>query len=390
MANENVKDWYFNLKPFTGSRQAEGFFIDEQKYKSDPAWFFNRMINDLDEKDAIAAEQFDTCVIDVSPTDSSGFVIDSKSSLFVRCVEFKMDNSPINLADYMYNTSFATAPVPATGTGTQTLDEFNHMPWTVRTIPTGFYPDQTAIVEAMNRLDPTVLFEFTARQTVRYTGSTVLLIPVKGTIPYLIDHDQLGCTSQFQLVPPNVSGLTQTRSTNVNATFPLDVNGEQLSVKYSKMWDYQDSLAAKLGFTSGDKQQLVRFYFDYPQIAGLPNNTSASTVDAMQSEEGAIFVAVYPGAEAPTCGNVYGAMSNVTIVCQEVYAPIEFENILQKINVQGQPAYSTFEIADTTSWLPIKQQGVLKHLTFNLLDDLRRPYKTTTGPPYIRIELKAE
>lgn len=385
----SLRDWYFKLEPFTGARQAEGYFINEQKYTTKPAWFFDRMINAAPDEDLLAPEEFDKCVIDLSPSDSMGIDIDAKRHTFMRIVEFKMDNTPINIANSMNNTEFATV-MPAPGSPQLTLNEFNTQPWQVQNLPPGFYPDHQAILEAMRGIDGTVLFEFTPRQTLRYTGSSILLLPVKGTIQYIVDHPAITCASVLGDVPANVSGLTQTNAAGVNATFVTSVNSTNLSVSFSKMWDYQDSLAAKLGFSAFDPDGLVRFYFDYPQIRNIPNTSDSANVVHMQNQEGAVFVAIYPGAEAPTCGNVYGAMSNVSVLCSEIFAPVEFDNVLLKSNVQGQPAFSSFELADVSSWLPVKPTGRLKTLSFALVDDLRRPYRTTSGPPYIRIELKSE
>jgi hypothetical protein len=388
----NQRFCYFHPNAFE-ERHFEGFFIDEDKYRENPSWLLNKMCNTLTSDTQIAIEDWSVAVVDVSPLDSDGFVIPDDRTAAIRLERFKMDNTPVLISAELNNNAFYV--VDTAGDNQLTADELHASTLTEYIIPTGYYPDQSTIFDVMYKLCPDVKFAFTPRQTINYVGSKPLLMPILGSPKFWQSHSQIRTTSQFKTMPPNIKGLTQTNSTNVNATFTTEVNGKAIDIVYDGIPFYQDLLVAKLGFIGGDASTAtiwgegsgVRYYFDYPQQMALPN-TSGDLTAELNGKKGSTFVVIYPDAEGGACGNVYGAMSNVTIFADDVFAPYGQQNALAKINVQGQPSYTTFEISDASEWVPLSAQQLYKKFRFRLVDDYQRPYRLCSGPPFIRLMLK--
>jgi hypothetical protein len=387
--DESYRDWYFNVKPDTGDRLIEGYFLPASGDAS--ANLVNRLVNV-----AVASKPVDdisTCIIDVDPSSQDGFVAtdieDGNYRLMMKLVDFTAVNAPINIEEPKQNDRFW---VWEDWDGSPALQS-TELLWAGNMkeykIPAAYYPDQQSLFDIMKDLTAdTVKFDFDSAELVTYTGDKPLILPLSANFSptYYKSRTSVDIVDSNSTVPSNISGLVVVEPSEF--VISSSINGAAVQMKVQNPEYVLDYLAVKLGFTSTNvvNKDKFRTYFGYPQISGFPN--TASTTDAitfLSSGEMTIAIVIYPLCKANTFGFMYGSMSNINIVSSDIDTPTPAQNVIAKIGVAQYSTFAQFQF-ESGVWYPLsKATGKNKYFTFKLVDNYNRPYKFASGVPYIKV-----
>lgn len=388
-SNQTFNDFYFNIAPGSGPRQIFGTFTSSSDLQD------SRVLQRLANKDTenTPLSEYDSCHIDVDPKSVNGFKLADcrgNSRLMMKLVTFNAINCPINISQDLKNNLFWVHDSWDGSSAVQSSTLFWRNTFREYAIPTAYYPDQSSLTSAMTALNADVSFTFdAATQLLTYTGTKPIILPFSAdfTPEYYQSRGSVGVISSSS-VPQNISGPVIVGDP-ASAVYDSLVNGVPLPTFYKDPDYVLDYLVTKLGFSSGNSDK-IRTYFGYPQRAAFPNTSDTATTAAiLANEQGAMGIVLYPLAKGTVAGNMYGSFNMCNVVCANVDAAIEDENILASVSVGSQPAYCAFKF-DAGFWMPLSNPcGLNKYFRFKLLDLYRRPYRFFVGPPTIQLEVEA-
>lgn len=404
---QNFKDWYFNLSPTSGSRNIKGYFVPKNIENSN--LFINRFANTAPANTPL--NDYTKCYIDVDPSSTRGFIIDSTSDdfddieepdndyrLMLKCVSFSANNSPMNISDRLGNTKFWVWDdwvqddytfKPTSSLWSQTFKEYK--------LDNGFYPDQTSLINGMKEKTSSVVdFSFdNGTQLLTYTGTKPLLLQVshKFDPKYYKDRPNVIIVDDVNSVPANMSGIKISGSA-ANFFAVKTVNSKPISIKILDPEYYLDLLVVKLGFgfSTTDTKDKICTYFGYPTVMRFGNTSSGTDAETyLDNNDGTICILLYPLAKGNTFGNMYGSMAHINITSPDIDSVIPGENVIATVPVASWPAQTTNEYVGN-QWFPLTNStGLNKHFEFELADDYGRPYELNVGPPEIEcaVELRS-
>lgn len=387
-SNASVLDWYYLIKPNTGSRIFIGTF---QEYDPLDNLVIEKLINK--QSDYRPPTNYHECRIDVSPDTFAGFnSADPNHQLMLTVDGFSMTNTPRTIATELNNNKFwvwenwngSTTPQPSSIWSSQTIVE--------KTMISAYYPDQQSIFEQMREQSADVNFVFDkSTQLLTYTGTKPLILPVTSDFNplYYKSNTNVVVTNTFDVVPPGKLGPII--GTNASKTIWDDkVNGETISWKYCNPKFRLDTIANKLGFMSGSPDDNVHYYFAYSASSGIPNTSSGSVaVGSLRDTEGSIGMIIYPNAKAGP-GNVYGAHSTMYLRCQEVFSQLEDQNIVAVVKVSSQPAYVEFQVEPKIQMPLLQSHAINKTFKFFMTDLYNRPYYINSGIPIVVVRVDSK
>lgn len=390
--DESYRNWYYNIKPDTGDRLIEGYFLPDSGDTS--ATLVNRLVNVAEASKPV--DDSSTCVIDVDPLSQDGFVatdIDGGNyRLMMKLVDFTATNAPINIESAKQNDKFwvwENWDGSASLQSTEALWAGNMKEYKLET---AYYPDQQSLIDAMKDLtSDTVKFVFDSSELVTYTGDKPLILPLTANFSpeYYKARSAVDIVDSSGIVPANIWGLI-VNTIPSEFVIAASINGAAVTMKVQNPEYVLDYLAVKLGFTSTNviNKDKFRVYFGYPQISGFPNTSSAA--DAMtflSSGEMSAVVVIYPLCKANTFGYMYGSMESINIVSSDIDTATPAQNVVAKIGVAQYSTFSQFQFG-SGDWCPLsKATGKNKYFTFKLVDNYNRPYKFASGVPFIKLAI---
>jgi hypothetical protein len=120
----------------------------------------------------------------------------------------------------------------------------------------------------------------------------------------------------------------------------------------------------------------------------FPNTSDAATAEAFLSGgEMTVAIVIYPFCQANAFGNVYGSMANINIVSSDIDTQTPGSNVIAKVGVAQYSTFAQFQY-QSGKWFPLsKATGKNKYFTFKLVDDFNRPYRFTSGVPFIEVAI---
>lgn len=392
--DESYRSWYFNVKPNTGDRLIEGYFLPPTE---DTA---SNLVNGLVNVAVVSTPVDDSnvCVIDVDPTSQDGFVAtdidDGNYRMMMKLVDFTAVNAPLNIEPVKQNDTFwvwsdwdGSASILSTDAlWNGTMAEYK--------IPSAYYPDQQSLFDVMKDLTTdadVVQFAFDSSELVTYTGTKPLILPLsaKFSPTYYKSRNVVDVVDSISTVPLNISGIS-VLDQPTEFILTSSINGVAVPMKVQNPEYALDYLAVKLGFTRTNivNKDKFRVYFGYPQIAGFPNSASgADAATFLSGGEMTIAIVIYPLCKANRFGFMYGSMSNINIVSSDIDTATPAQNVVAKIGVAQYSTFSQFQFS-SGDWLPLsKATGRNKYFTFKLVDDYNRPYRFASGVPFIKVAI---
>jgi hypothetical protein len=318
--------------------------------------------------------------------------------MYLRCTEFSCCQTPMNISATRRNNRFWVMDDWAGGAITQlSWSNLWQKTWKECILDDAYYPDQTALTDAMILKDASLSFTWNkATQVITYTGSKPLMLPITydADPAFYTARAAIPVTQTFNSVPANAT-FDPVAPSAPSAYFSCieTVNGVAVPLLYRTPEYALDSLQVKLGFVGGSSNNLIQTYFAY---AVKPFTTTAATYMSDTNSvsfagDGSAFMIIYPGATAPSFGDVLGSMKRVTIMCDEVASVANNENILARYPIGSTVAYVLTNLSttvDTARFVPLVQAASLyTSFTFRLVDDYGRPYQLAVGNPSATFEI---
>lgn len=138
----------------------------------------------------------------------------------------------------------------------------------------------------------------------------------------------------------------------------------------------------------GEKSLFIPVEIDGLKIIDhLGTKLGFTRTDVISKKDNYSCIEVKPGDQATSAGDMFGAVSDVLVTCDECIFTPDMFTVLTKMNLASCPARTYVECKPQLKFRPLSEMPEIKVLNLHLKDVYNRPLDFVSGTPGATIEL---